>query len=136
MLDLAIVREAIDMIKQLHQGQFRKSGEPFYTHPVTVVTILLTMTQDPDAVLAALLHDVVEDTPISLEQLAYQYGQKVAYLVQQVTNVDPTGKKTKLTEGETHEQLAASSDKYALMIKLADRLHNMQTVGVHKLDKQ
>ncbi|MBX9889935.1 MAG: HD domain-containing protein [Amoebophilaceae bacterium] len=136
LLDLTIVREAIDMIKQLHQGQFRKSGEPFYTHPVEVATILLTMTQDPDAILAALLHDVVEDTPVHLEQLAYQYGQKVAYLVQQVTNVDPTGKKTKLTEGESHEQLAASSDKYALMIKLADRLHNMRTLGVHKLDKQ
>ena len=136
LLNFTIVREAIDMIKRVHQGQFRKSGEPFYTHPVTVATILLTMTQDPDAVLAALLHDVVEDTPVHLEQLAYQYGQKVAYLVQQVTNVDPTGKKTKLTEGESHEQLAASSDEYALMIKLADRLHNMRTLGVHKLDKQ
>ena len=136
LLDCTIVREAIDMIKQVHQGQFRKSGEPFYTHPVTVATILLTMTQDPDAVLAALLHDVVEDTPIALEQLAYQYGQKVAWLVQQVTNVDPTGKKTKLTEGETHEQLAAAADKYALMIKLADRLHNVRTLGVHKRAKQ
>ena len=73
---------------------------------------------------------------MSLEQLAYQYGQKVAWLVQQVTNVDPTEKKTKLTEGETHEQLAASSDKYALMIKLADRLHNVRTLGVHKPTKQ
>ncbi|MBX9890255.1 MAG: HD domain-containing protein [Amoebophilaceae bacterium] len=71
-----------------------------------------------------------------MEQLAYQYGQKVAWLVQQVTNLDPTGKKTKLTEGETHEQLAASSDEYALMIKLADRLHNMRTLGFHKPAKQ
>ncbi|MBX9889875.1 MAG: HD domain-containing protein, partial [Amoebophilaceae bacterium] len=136
LLDLTIVREAIDMIKQVHQGQLRKSGEPFYTYPVTVATILLTMTQDPDAVLAALLHDVLEDTPITLEQLAYQYGQKVAYLVQQVTNVDPTGKKTKLTEGETHEQLATAADTYALMIKLADRLHNVRTLRVHKPEKQ
>ncbi|MBX9890174.1 MAG: HD domain-containing protein, partial [Amoebophilaceae bacterium] len=136
LLDLTIVREAIDMIKQVHQGQLRKSGEPFYTHPLNVATILLTMTQDPDTVLAALLHDVVEGTPISLEQLAYQYGKKVAWLVQKVTNLDPSGKKTKLTEVETHEQLAASLDECAVMIKLADRLHNVRTLRFHKLAKQ
>ena len=136
LLDFTIAREAIDMIKQVHQGKLRKSGELYYTHPLMVSTIVLTMTQDPDAILAALLHDVLEDTPVHLEQLAYQYGQKVAYLVQQVTYVDPAGKKTKLTEGESHEPLAASSDKYAVMIKLADRLHNMRTLGVHQLDKQ
>ena len=136
LLDFTIAREAIDMIKQVHQGQFRKSGEPFYTHPVMVATILLTMTQDPDTVVAALFHDVVEDTPVHLEQLAYQYGQKVAWLVQKVTNVDPTGKKTKLTTIETYEQLATSSDAYAVMIKLADRLHNVRTWGFHPLAKQ
>ncbi|MBX9889824.1 MAG: HD domain-containing protein [Amoebophilaceae bacterium] len=136
LLDFTIAREAIDMIKQVHKGQFRKSGELFYTHPLTVATILLTMTQDPDTVLAALLHDVVEDTPVHLEQIAYQYGQRVAWLVQKVTNVDPTGKKTKLTEGETHEQLAASSDAYAVMIKLADRLHNIRTLAAHLPAKQ
>ena len=136
LLDLAIVREAIDMIKQAHQGQFRKSGELFYTHPLNVATILLTMTQDPDTVLAALLHDVVEDTPLHLEQLAYQYGQRVAWLVQKVTHLDPTGKKAKLTQEETHEQLAAALDEHAVMIKLADRLHNIRTLDFQPLVKQ
>ena len=136
LLDLTIVREAINTIKQVHQGQLRKSGEPFYTHPLNVATILLTMTQDPDTVLAALLHDVIEDTPMHVEQLAYQYGKRVAWLVQQVTHLDPTGKKTKLTETENHEQLAASSDGYAVMIKLADRLHNMRTLSFQPTAKQ
>ncbi|MBX9890254.1 MAG: HD domain-containing protein [Amoebophilaceae bacterium] len=76
LLDFTIVREAIDMIKQVHQGQFRKSGDLYYTHPLTVTTILLTMTQDPDAILAALLHDVVEDTPVIWNSLLINMGKK------------------------------------------------------------
>jgi len=135
-LDVAIVKDAIEMIKHAHQGQIRKSGEPFYMHPLTVASIVLTMTHDLDAILAALLHDVVEDTPIYLEQIAYQYGQKVAYLVQTLTHLDSTGKKTKLTEAENHEQLASASNEYVIMIKLADRLHNVRTIGFHKPAKK
>jgi len=135
-LDETIARDTITMIKYAHQGQRRKSGEPFYTHPLQVAMILLTITKDSDAILAALLHDVVEDTAVSLEQIAYQYGRRVAYLVQTLTHLDPTGKKTKLTEAENHAQLAAAENKEAVLIKLADRLHNMRTIAFHKPEKQ
>jgi len=135
-LDETIARDAITMIKYAHQGKRRKSGEPFYTHPLQVAMILLTVTKDPDAILAALLHDVVEDTALSLDQIAYQYGRRVAYLVQKLTHLDPTGKKTTLTKAENHAQLAAAENKEAVLIKLADRLHNMRTIRCHKPEKQ
>ncbi|MBX9890632.1 MAG: HD domain-containing protein, partial [Amoebophilaceae bacterium] len=135
-VDRALMQEVIDHIKSVHQGQYRKSGELFYTHPLAVAYLLLDMTQDPDAIIAALLHDVIEDTPLGLDQVAYQYGQEVAYIVAKVTNLDSTEKKSQLTAIENHQHLAAAYDPRVVMVKLADRLHNIRTLGFHSADKQ
>ena len=135
-VDSALMQEVIDHIKSAHQGQYRKSGELFYTHPLAVAYLLLDMTQDPDAIIAALLHDVIEDTPLGLDQLAYQYGQEVAYIVSKVTHLDSTGKKSQLTALENQQHLAATYDPRVVMVKLADRLHNIRTLGFHSADKQ
>lgn len=135
-LDLDIAQEAIAQVKRMHQGQFRKSGELFYTHPLTVATILLDMTQDPDAIVAALLHDIVEDTPLSLDQVTYQYGKEVAYMVGKLTCLDFTIRKTKLTNREYQQQLTLYHDTRVVMVKLADRLHNVRTLAFHSQEKQ
>ena len=136
-LDIHIVKNAIQQIKQIHKGQFRKSGELFYIHPIMVSTILLKMTNDPDAIVAALLHDTIEDTPLCLDQIAYQYGQEVAYIVNKVTNMDCIAwKKIKLTETENKQKIADYKDIRVIMVKLADRLHNLQTIGFHSFEKQ
>jgi len=134
---VTIVQKAIHQIKQIHRGQFRKSGELFYTHPLVVATILLKMTSDPDAIIAALLHDTIEDTPLCLYQIAYQYGKEVAYIVDKVTNIDCiTSKKIKLTETENKQKISDYKDIRVVMVKLSDRLHNLQTIGFHLFDKQ
>lgn len=109
----------------------------FYTHPLAVATILLKMTNNPDAIVAALLHDTIEDTPLGLDQIAYQYGKEVAYIVDKVTNMDCiSSKKIKLTETENTQKIADYKDIRVIMAKLADRLHNLQTIGLHSFDKK
>ncbi|WP_186292484.1 HD domain-containing protein [Cardinium endosymbiont of Dermatophagoides farinae] len=136
-LDLNIVQNVIDQIKQIHRGQFRKSGDLFYTHPLMVATILLKMTNDPDAIVAALLHDTIEDTLLCLDQIAYQYGKEVAYIVDKVTNMDCIAwRKIKLTATENKQKIADYKDIRVIMVKLADRLHNLQTIGFHSFEKQ
>ncbi|WP_223245673.1 sodium:solute symporter family protein [Cardinium endosymbiont of Bemisia tabaci] len=136
-LDVTFVQNTIQQIKKIHKGQFRKSGELFYTHPLVVATILLKMTNDPDAIIAALLHDTIEDTPFCLYQIAYQYGKEVAYIVDKVTNMDCiSSKKIKLTEKENKDKISDYKDIRVVMVKLADRLHNLQTIEFQSFDKQ
>src|SRR5699024_5823280 len=111
-----------------HRGQLRKSGDPYITHPVAVATILAELGLTPPTLAAALLHDTVEDTDYSLEQLTAEYGEAIALLVDGVTKLD------KVTYGEAAQSetvrkmvVAMAKDIRVLMIKLADRLHNART---------
>src|SRR5699024_3180570 len=111
-----------------HQGQMRKSGDPYITHPVAVATILAELGLTPSTLAAALLHDTVEDTDYSLEQLTEEFGEEIALLVDGVTKLD------KVTYGDAAQAetvrkmvIAMARDIRVLVIKLADRLHNART---------
>ena len=126
--DFTVVEKAFDTAFTAHTGQLRKSGEDYITHPVAVTQILVDLGLDQETIVASLLHDTVEDTPYSLEQLRSDFGDQIAALVDGVTKLD------KLTYGPTAEAetvrkmvIAMSRDIRVLVIKLADRLHNART---------
>ena len=128
--DIAAVERAFLVAENSHEGQLRKSGEEYITHPVAVTQILAELGLNETTLIAALLHDTVEDTPYSLEQLRADFGDEIANLVDGVTKLD------KLTYGPTAEAetvrkmvIAMSRDIRVLVIKLADRLHNARTWG-------
>jgi len=126
--DVAEVERAFSVARTAHIGQTRKSGEDYITHPVEVTQILIDLGLDQETIIASLLHDTVEDTPYSLDQLRSDFGDQIAALVDGVTKLD------KLTYGPTAEAetvrkmvIAMSRDIRVLVIKLADRLHNART---------
>ena len=122
-----------------HQGQTRKSGEPYITHPVAVACILAKLHLDVPTLLAALLHDVVEDTGIPITELSERFGQQVADLVEGLTKLDKIELQTAVqaqAENVRKMLLAMSQDVRVILVKLADRLHNMQTLDVMKPAKQ
>jgi (p)ppGpp synthase/HD superfamily hydrolase len=125
--DVALIRRAYDVAASLHQGQTRRSGDPYITHPLAVATILAELGADDEMLCAALLHDTVEDTPCTLAALSGQFGAEVAALVAGTSALD----QLKGRRGRNlSEVLAAvrSADTRVLAIKVADRLHNMRTV--------
>ena len=122
------IQRAFEVAENAHTGQQRKSGEPYITHPVAVAGILAELGLDKATIIAALLHDTVEDTPYNLTQLKNDFGDEVSSLVDGVTKLD------KLTYGENAEAetvrkmvVAMSRDIRVLVVKLADRLHNART---------
>lgn len=126
--DLSILDRAFEQARISHEGQLRKSGDPYITHPVAVAEILAELGLDPNTIAAALLHDTVEDTNYSQEQLRSEFGDEIASLVEGVTKLD------RLTYGPTAEAetvrkmvVAMAKDIRVLVIKLADRLHNART---------
>ncbi|GAA2414372.1 hypothetical protein GCM10010191_25400 [Actinomadura vinacea] len=119
-----------EVAERLHQGQLRKSGAPYITHPLAVTMILAGLGMDTTTLVAALLHDTVEDTPYTLGELRADFGEEVAVLVDGVTKLD--GERWgERAEAETFRKivLAAAADLRVLVIKLADRLHNLRTLG-------
>ena len=128
--DIAAIERAFLVAEKAHAGQLRKSGEDYITHPVAVTMILAELGLNETTLIASLLHDTVEDTPYSLDQLRADFGDEIANLVDGVTKLD------KLTYGPTAEAetvrkmvIAMSRDIRVLVIKLADRLHNARTWG-------
>jgi guanosine-3',5'-bis(diphosphate) 3'-pyrophosphohydrolase len=126
--DIAVIERAFLRAEEAHEGQLRKSGAPYITHPVAVAEILADLGLDPNTIAAALLHDTVEDTPYSAELLRKEFGEEIANLVDGVTKLD------RLTYGPTAEAetvrkmvVAMAKDIRVLVIKLADRLHNART---------
>ncbi|MEZ0449619.1 RelA/SpoT family protein [Cellulomonas sp. ICMP 17802] len=126
--DLAVVEQAYVVAEKAHRGQLRKSGDPYITHPVAVATILAELGMTPSTLAAALLHDTVEDTDYSLDQLRREFGPEIAMLVDGVTKLD------KVVYGDAAQAetvrkmvVAMSRDIRVLVIKLADRLHNART---------
>jgi len=135
--DLAIVEKAYKTAEQYHRGQTRKSGDPYITHPLAVTTILAELGMTPPTLCAALLHDTVEDTPYTLQQLTTDFGEEVALLVDGVTKLDRV-KYGDAAQAETIRKMvvAMSKDIRVLVIKLADRLHNMRTLRFLKQETQ
>lgn len=130
--DRDIVVKAYEYAKKMHDGQFRSSGEPYYTHPVEVAQILADMNMDVTTIVTAILHDTVEDTDATFEDLEQGFGKTVADLVNGVSKLSRIESQT--TEGKQAENfrkllLAMSEDIRVLLVKLSDRLHNMRTMG-------
>ncbi|MGR8981371.1 MAG: RelA/SpoT family protein [Gammaproteobacteria bacterium] len=122
-----------------HSGQLRKSGEAYICHPIAVAIILAEMHMDANCILAALLHDVLEDTPITKDELSRRFNSEVAELVDGVTKLTKIDSKSHAeTQAENVRKmfLAMANDLRVIMVKLADRLHNMQTLGVMPADKK
>lgn len=131
------VEKAYQVAERWHRGQKRKSGDPYITHPLAVTTILAELGMDPATLMAGLLHDTVEDTEYGLDQLRRDFGDSVALLVDGVTKLDKV-KFGEAAQAETVRKMvvAMAKDPRVLVIKLADRLHNMRTMRYLKREKQ
>ncbi len=137
--DVDLVRRAYDIAEQAHEGQFRKSGDPYITHPLAVSMILASEGLDSTTIAAALLHDTVEDTEVTLDELYAQFGEEVASLIDGVTKLD----RIKFDSREEAQAatirkmvVAMAQDVRVLLIKLADRLHNIRTLDAMPDHKQ
>lgn len=122
-----------------HLGQFRKSGEAYICHPVSVAITLASMHMDVHGIMAAILHDVIEDTPVSKEQLSQQFSPEVAELVDGVTKLSKLDSRSRAeaqAENVRKMFLAMAKDMRVIIVKLADRLHNLQTMGMMPADKR
>ena len=135
--DLTALQRAYDVAEAHHDGQLRKSGDPYITHPLAVATILAELGMDTTTLVAALLHDTVEDTGYALDDLRAEFGDEVAHLVDGVTKLDKVALGT-TAEAETIRKMiiAMARDPRVLVIKVADRLHNMRTMRFLPPEKQ
>ncbi len=136
---LDLIEEAYELAEKAHAGQTRQTGEPYIIHPVSVAYILAELEMDKEGVMAALLHDVVEDTGYTLEDLKMLFGEEVAFLVDGVTKLSQfhyKDKEDQQLENFRKMFLAMAKDIRVVVIKLADRLHNMRTLGIFRREKQ
>ncbi len=137
--DLELLRRAYRLADAAHKGQCRKSGEPYVTHPVAVAELLFELGMDTETLVAAILHDVVEDTEITLEQITQQFGGQVALLVDGVTKltqINFSSIEERQAENLRKMLFAMSKDIRVMVIKLCDRLHNMRTGDAWSPQKQ
>ncbi|WP_405456766.1 HD domain-containing protein [Streptomyces sp. NBC_00101] len=135
--DLSVLSRAYVLAETSHRGQMRKSGEPFITHPLAVTLILAELGAETTTLTASLLHDTVEDTAVTLDQVREEFGEEVSYLVDGVTKLEKVDYGA-AAEPETFRKMlvATGNDVRVMSIKLADRLHNMRTLGVMRPEKQ
>ena len=135
------IKEAYDFIMQKHNGQYRRSGEPYYHHLVEVAFILASLQCGPNTIIAGLLHDVVEDTDVTVEEVTKRWGDEVGKIVDALTKIQRL-KLSKITseefEAEDHRKIfiGMAKDIRVIIIKLADRLHNLRTLGALAPDRQ
>jgi len=137
--DISLIRKAWEFCVSHHKGQTRASGEPYIVHPLEVAEVLVEMKLDATAVAAALLHDAVEDTKATTEEIAEKFGDQVAHIVEGVTKIDKiqfANREDRQAENVRKMLLAMVSDVRVVLIKLADRLHNMRTLEHLKPDRQ
>lgn len=138
------IEKAIELAKKAHEGQFRKTGEPYIVHPLAVKKILEEWGMDEDTIIAGILHDTVEDTPLTLEEIKKEFGESVAFLVDGVTKLSTA--RNGMRDIDTYLpatrdnflrlMIALGDDIRVLIIKLADRLHNLRTLSALPPDKQ
>ncbi|MBN6062718.1 bifunctional GTP diphosphokinase/guanosine-3',5'-bis pyrophosphate 3'-pyrophosphohydrolase [Aggregatibacter actinomycetemcomitans] len=136
---IELVKRAFVIARDAHEGQSRSSGEPYITHPVAVASIIAEMRLDHEAVMAALLHDVIEDTPYTEEQLKAEFGASVAEIVEGVSKLDKLKFRTRQEAEVANFRkmiLAMTKDIRVVLIKLADRTHNMRTLSALRPDKR
>ena len=137
--DIALIRKAWEFCVSIIEGQMRASGEPYIIHPLEVAEVLAEMKMDSTAIAAGLLHDSVEDTPATNEEIAAGFGDQVAHIVEGVTNIDKiefANREDRQAENVRKMLLAMVSDVRVVLIKLADRLHNMRTLEHLKPERQ
>lgn len=135
----ALLRDAFAFGAEMHEGQFRHSGEPYFTHPAAVAHILAEQQMDDATLVTALLHDTIEDTKASFAVVEKRFGREIAELVDGVTkltNLQLTSTQTKQAENFRKLFMATSRDLRVTLVKLADRLHNMRTIKSMRPDKQ
>jgi len=138
-MDLGRIRAAYDMARLAHSGQLRKDGSPYVTHCVAAADITVDMGLDEDSIISALLHDVIEDTNLTHEDIARQFGEAVADIVEGVTKltrVQYTSKEDEQMENLRKMLMAMAKDIRVILIKIADRLHNMRTMAYQSAEKQ
>ncbi len=137
--DVALIKKSYVLAEKAHQGQMRSTGEKYFMHPIEVANILMEMNADTATLCAALLHDIVEDTSVTLQQVKDLFGEEIALLVEGVTKID----KIHFKDSEDYKAenirkifLATAKDVRVILIKLADRMHNMQTLKTFREEKQ
>ncbi|MCL1062591.1 bifunctional GTP diphosphokinase/guanosine-3',5'-bis pyrophosphate 3'-pyrophosphohydrolase [Shewanella benthica] len=136
---VALLKQAYQVARDAHEGQMRTSGEPYITHPVAVARILADMRLDHETLMAALLHDTIEDTPVTKDELAEIFSESIAELVEGVSKLDKLkfrDKKEAQAENFRKMMMAMTQDIRVILIKLADRTHNMRTLGALRPDKR
>ena len=137
--DIAPIKKAWEFCVRYHEGQLRASGEPYIIHPLEVAEVLAEMKLDATAIAAGLLHDAVEDTPVTSDEIATAFGDQVAHIVDGVTKIDKiqfANREDRQAENVRKMLLAMVSDVRVVLIKLADRLHNMRTLEHLKPERQ
>ncbi|WFE76249.1 bifunctional (p)ppGpp synthetase/guanosine-3',5'-bis(diphosphate) 3'-pyrophosphohydrolase [Roseinatronobacter sp. S2] len=137
--DEDLIRRAWEYGEAMHEGQFRHSGEPYFTHPVAVAALLTEMRLDDATIITALLHDTIEDTKSTYSEVAQIFGEEIAELVDGVTkltNLQISSSEAKQAENIRKLLIAMSRDLRVILVKLADRLHNMRTIRSMKSEKQ
>ncbi len=137
--DVSIIRKAWDFCVQHHRGQMRASGEPYIIHPLEVAEVLAELKMDSTAIAAGLLHDAVEDTPATSDEIEAGFGDQVAHIVEGVTKIDKiqfANREDRQAENVRKMLLAMVTDVRVVLIKLADRLHNMRTLEHLQPDRQ
>lgn len=134
-----LIRDAYAYGREMHEGQYRRSGEPYFSHPVAVAAILTEQALDDATIVTALLHDTIEDTRASYSEVERRFGTEVAELVDGVTkltNLQLSSTETKQAENFRKLFMAMSKDLRVILVKLADRLHNMRTISSMRAEKQ
>src|SRR5690606_24859391 len=135
----ALIRDAYEYGMRMHEGQFRHSGEPYFTHPIAVAAILTEMRLDDATIVTALLHDTIEDTRSTKDEEMGMFGAAIAERVDGVTklpNLELSSTQSKQAENCRKLFMAMSRDRRVILVKLADRLHNMRTIRSMRPDKQ